>query len=89
MQFIRYWNSLKQENDEKEQQNYNWNNNGRSFGYRTEIIIKSFERKSVRNGRIIIIGDFNIMQMVYDLIKPTVFLEKSLMQVNVISVHPV
>ncbi len=46
---------------------------GDPSGIGPEIIIKSFERKSVRNGRIIVIGDFNIMQMAYDLIKPDGF----------------
>jgi 4-hydroxythreonine-4-phosphate dehydrogenase len=46
---------------------------GDPSGIGPEIIIKSFQKISVRSGRIIVIGDFWIMQMAYDLLKPDGF----------------
>ena len=33
------------------------------------FILKSFEKQLIRNRRIIVIGDFNIMQAIYDILK--------------------
>jgi 4-phospho-D-threonate 3-dehydrogenase / 4-phospho-D-erythronate 3-dehydrogenase len=42
---------------------------GDPAGIGPEIILKSFEKPSIRNKRIIVIGDYGIMTAVYDLIK--------------------
>lgn len=42
---------------------------GDPSGIGPEIILKSFERSGIRNKRIVVIGDYNIMQAVHDVLK--------------------
>ena len=62
---------------------------GDPSGIGPEIIIKSFEKRSIRSGRVIVIGDFNIMQMAYDLIKPDGFSLNKINDVNQCDYSPI
>lgn len=42
---------------------------GDPSGIGPEIILKSFEKPVIRNNRIVVIGDYNIMQAVHDILK--------------------
>ena len=42
---------------------------GDPSGIGPEIILKSFEKSVIRNNRIVVIGDYKIMQAVYDILK--------------------
>ena len=42
---------------------------GDPSGIGPEIILKSFEKSVIRNYRIVVIGDYNIMQAMYDILK--------------------
>jgi 4-hydroxy-L-threonine phosphate dehydrogenase PdxA len=42
---------------------------GDPSGIGPEIILKSFENSIIRNSRIIVIGDYNVMQAAHDLLK--------------------
>lgn len=46
---------------------------GDPSGIGPEIIIKSFENEQIRNNSVIVIGDFNVMQSAYDLLKVNSF----------------
>jgi len=55
---------------------------GDPSGIGPEIIIKSFQKRSVKNRRVIVIGDFGIMKMAYDLLKPEGFFLKRISDVS-------
>lgn len=55
---------------------------GDPSGIGPEIILKSFERSSVKNLRIILIGDFNILQTVYNILKIKSFELKKISDLN-------
>jgi 4-hydroxythreonine-4-phosphate dehydrogenase len=42
---------------------------GDPSGIGPEIILKSFEKPNIRNSKIVVIGDYNIMQAMYDILK--------------------
>jgi 4-hydroxythreonine-4-phosphate dehydrogenase len=42
---------------------------GDPSGIGPEVILKSFERSVIRNKRVVVIGDYNIMKAVYDILK--------------------
>ncbi len=46
---------------------------GDPSGIGPEIIIKSFENEQIRNIRLVVIGDFSVMNEAYDLLKPGSF----------------
>jgi len=43
---------------------------GDPSGVGPEVILKSYEKKSIRGQRVIVTGDFNIMQKAYNMLKP-------------------
>jgi 4-phospho-D-threonate 3-dehydrogenase / 4-phospho-D-erythronate 3-dehydrogenase len=55
---------------------------GDPSGIGPEIILKSFERPSIRKSKIVVIGDYNIMQAMYDILKVRSFTLRKILNVN-------
>ena len=55
---------------------------GDPSGIGPEIILKSFEKPSVRKSKIVVIGDYNIMQAMYDILKIKSFTLRKIHNVN-------
>ena len=55
---------------------------GDPAGIGPEVILKSFEKKTIRNNRIIVIGDFTIMNAVYKILKIESFKLRRVRNVN-------
>jgi 4-hydroxythreonine-4-phosphate dehydrogenase len=55
---------------------------GDPSGIGPEIILKSFEKSEIRNSRIIIIGDYNIMHAAFNMLKITSFMLNRVLNVS-------
>ena len=61
---------------------------GDPSGIGPEIILKSFERSVIRNKRLVVIGEYNIMQAAYDLLKTRSFKLNRVNEINKCSFNP-
>ena len=55
---------------------------GDPSGIGPEIILKSFDKSTFRNNKIVVIGDFNIMQAMYDILKIKSFLLNKIQDIS-------